>query len=589
MERLPYGVGRWSTGWYLLLAMLLSLIGLGAYAYSRQFVEGLIMTGMRDVGTMGGSTWGLYITFDVYFVGISFAGITVAALIRLLNLKHLKPVSRMAELLTVISLILAGLSVLADLGQPLRGIVNLFRYARPQSPFFGTFTLVIAGYLFASLVYFFLDGRRDAALCAQVPGRLQWFYRLWASGYRDTPAERERHERASFWLAIAILPLLVTAHSTLGFVFGLQVGRPGWFSALQAPGFVIMAGVSGVGMLLVIAALLRRVLGAEDQIGPEIFQWLSQFLMILILIYLYFMIVEWLTNMYAAPHHEVRITEALLTGVYAVPFWGVVATLLVACGVLVWPHVPLPAGLPLPAFRPNFARATGLAAIAVAVVLLIQTPPTVIQTGVTLAPGLARWLPWLLAILLLLFAISILPLLRTNIIAGAVVSGVLVNLAAMGKRYLIVVPSQTHGTLLPYPAGFYTPTWVEYSIVVGLLALGTFLYVAFVKIFPIVEVPTPAEEGLRPRDMEAAVRRLPAGHPEAPKRLQPRATLAILMVIVGFALQGVSYFKLAAPWGIPNSPVFSNPRLPFAPTLFILGVMVVFLAAVVYELLPEKE
>ncbi len=68
-----------------------------------------------------------------------------------------------------------------------------------------------------------------------------------------------------------------------------------------------------------------------------------------------------------------------------------------------------------------------------------------------------------------------------------------------------------------------------------------------------------------------------------------RATLAILMVIVGFALQAVSYFFLAAPWGIPSSPVYSNPRVPFAPTLFILGVMLVFLAAVVYELLPDRQ
>jgi len=68
-----------------------------------------------------------------------------------------------------------------------------------------------------------------------------------------------------------------------------------------------------------------------------------------------------------------------------------------------------------------------------------------------------------------------------------------------------------------------------------------------------------------------------------------RTTLAILMVITGFALQAVSYFLLAAPWGIPTSPVFSNPRLLFAPGLFILGVVIVFLAAVVYELLPERE
>ncbi len=68
-----------------------------------------------------------------------------------------------------------------------------------------------------------------------------------------------------------------------------------------------------------------------------------------------------------------------------------------------------------------------------------------------------------------------------------------------------------------------------------------------------------------------------------------RAALTILMVIGGFALQAVSYFLLAAPLGTPVSPYYSNPRLPFAPAIFILGVMLVFLAAVVYELLPEKK
>lgn len=67
-----------------------------------------------------------------------------------------------------------------------------------------------------------------------------------------------------------------------------------------------------------------------------------------------------------------------------------------------------------------------------------------------------------------------------------------------------------------------------------------------------------------------------------------RTRLVLLMVAVGFALQILSYFFLAAPLGVPHDPSFSNPRLPFAPVLFILGVMLVFLAAVVYELLPER-
>jgi ABC-type phosphate transport system permease subunit len=67
-----------------------------------------------------------------------------------------------------------------------------------------------------------------------------------------------------------------------------------------------------------------------------------------------------------------------------------------------------------------------------------------------------------------------------------------------------------------------------------------------------------------------------------------RTTIAVLMVIGGFALQALSYFLLAAPLGSPTNVDFSNPRLAFAPALFILGVILVFLAAVVYELLPDR-
>lgn len=416
LERLR--VGRISWRFAALVTLLSAVVGLGIYAYSRQLLEGDIVTGMRDWGTMGGVPWGLYVAFYVYFVGVSFAGITVAALIRLMNLTYLRPIARMAELLTITSLLVGAMAIIADLGQPLRGIVNLFLYARPQSPFFGTFTLVVVAYLFSSLVYLYLDGRRDAAICMRVPGKLQWFYRLWAAGYRDTPAERERHRQASFWLAIAIMPVLITAHSTLGFVFGLQVGRPGWFSALQAPGFVIMAGVSGIGLLIVIAAAVRRAFRLEEELNLKIFAWLANFLWVLVATYLYFMIVELLTTTYAAHHHERRLTVALLTGEYAWIFW-------------------LSVGLLVGSF-------------------------------------------------LMLFAQFLRGRYHLSLI---VLAGLLVNLPAIGKRYLLVVPSLTHGSLLPYGTGSYAPTWVEYSVILGLFGLGALLYALFMKAFPIMHIP----------------------------------------------------------------------------------------------------
>ncbi len=502
LEGPPFGIGRLNGGWISLIVVLLVLTGLGIYGYSQQLVYGKVVTGMRDLGTMGGATWGLYITFVMYFIGVSFAGIAIAALVRLFNLTHLKPVARMAEVLTLIALLLAAFSIIADVGQPGRAIVNLLRYARPGSPFFGTFTLVISGYLFGSLVYLYLEGRQDAAIMAQQPGRLQGFYRWWAAGYRDTPPERKRRYKVSFWLAVAILFLMIADNSTLGFIFGLQVGRPGWFGAVQSPEFIAMAGVAGFGHLIILAAIIRRALKLEDKINMDVFKQLGNFLMGMTAVYLYFILVERLTYAYAAPAAEVRISDALLTGEYAPVFWVSVAFLVIPLALLTYQFVSKK------------------------------------------------------------YRLSLL-----------VLSGVMVNVAAIGERFLLVVPSQTHGSLLPYSTGSYSPTWGEYSVIVGLLALGALLFILFMKMFPILPLSdTMAVE-------EKSVR---AGSVR-------RTSVTWLIISVGFAIQAVSYFLLATPLGSPDSPVYSNPRVPFAPLIFILGVMLVFLAAVVYELMPDKE
>ncbi|RME87289.1 MAG: hypothetical protein D6785_02220, partial [Planctomycetota bacterium] len=321
---LPYHIGHISLRWIFALAVCIVAMAFGIYGFSQQAIHGLSVTGMRDIGTMKGAPWALYIAIEVYLVGVSFAGITMAAMVRLFNLKELKTVTRMAEFLTIIALVSSTFCILADVGQPLRALINLPRYARPNSPFFGTFTLVVAGYLFSSLVYFYLAGRRDAYYMSQKESSLQWFYKLWAAGYTDTPVEQARHHRTSFWLAIAILPLLVTAHSTLGFVFGLQVGRPGWYGALQGPGFVVLAGISGIGALAILACFVRFVLHESEKINLKIFRWLGNFMLLLLLVYLYFMLVEVLTGVYTGAEKEREVFHNLLFGDYAKLYWTTV-------------------------------------------------------------------------------------------------------------------------------------------------------------------------------------------------------------------------------------------------------------------------
>jgi molybdopterin-containing oxidoreductase family membrane subunit len=414
---LPRGVGKLTRGWMIFILAMVAISVLGWVAYIREYTQGMTVTGMRNVGTMGGATWGLYITFVVYFVGVSFAGITIAAIIRLFKLERLRPLARMAEVMTVVALVLGAIAIVADLGQPFRGIINLFKYARPQSPFFGTFTMVIAGYLFASLVYLWISSRRDAALLAQHPSRLRWLHRFVAAGYTDTPAERERQSRATFWMAVSILPMLVVATSTLGFVFGLQGGRPGWYSALQAPAFVVLAGLSGIGMLIVLAAIVRKSMPQDVGLDNYVFSWLGRAMMLLLFVYVYFMVTEVLTATYAGIDREQQVTREMLWGEYSWIFWSAVALLV----------LPL-ASLLFQAIKRSWS---------------------------------VQWL---------------------------VAAGIAVNLGAIAKRYLIAVPSQTHGQLLPYAEGSYSPTWVEWAVVASLVAFGALVIGVFMKVLPIVEI-----------------------------------------------------------------------------------------------------
>ncbi len=66
-----------------------------------------------------------------------------------------------------------------------------------------------------------------------------------------------------------------------------------------------------------------------------------------------------------------------------------------------------------------------------------------------------------------------------------------------------------------------------------------------------------------------------------------RKTLFWLTLLAGLALAIVG-FMLAAPIGPVVDSASSNPRLPFAPTIFVLGILLLFGSALVYELLPNK-
>ncbi len=65
-----------------------------------------------------------------------------------------------------------------------------------------------------------------------------------------------------------------------------------------------------------------------------------------------------------------------------------------------------------------------------------------------------------------------------------------------------------------------------------------------------------------------------------------RKSVTAGMVAVGLILMVIGYFG-AAPWGA-DGVANSDPRFAFAPLVFVLGIVVIFSAAIVYEVLQDR-
>src|SRR6266704_1632735 len=111
--------------WFLVLG-LICLWGLVAYIYQLRF--GLAATAMTNY-----FSWGLYIINFVFFIGISHAGTLVSAILRVTGAEWRRPITRMAEGITVFALLIGAPMVLIDMGRPDR-LHHVIFYGRLNSP-----------------------------------------------------------------------------------------------------------------------------------------------------------------------------------------------------------------------------------------------------------------------------------------------------------------------------------------------------------------------------------------------------------------------------------------------------------------------
>ena len=403
--------------YWVWLTLLIVVVANAIYQYSQQWTDGLYVTDMRDR-----ISWGLYITAFVFFIGISHAGTLISAILRASKASWRAPVTRIAEFITAVALVVGASFVLIDMGRPER-IFNVYLHGRWQSPIMWD-VMAITTYLTASVIYLYAPMIPDLALyrdrLSPKVGRVRRaIYETLSLNWQGTPRQLKFLGKAITIMMLIIIPIAVSVHTVVSWIFSMTL-RVGWNTSIFGVLFVAGAIFSGVATLILVMAILRRVYHWEEYLTTKHFLYLGYLLAAFGAFMVYVNINEYLTEGFKLEEAGEFAFRQLFVEDFAIMFWFYII------GGLIGP------------------------------VVLMLVP-------------------------------------KTRTIAGVVAAAILVDVAMFFERYFIVVTG-LRAPLMPYEPASYGPTFVEWSIFAGGIAMFCLLITVAIKIFPMFAVWEMTEE-----------------------------------------------------------------------------------------------
>ncbi len=287
------------------------------YAYSLQLKTGLGVAGIRDY-----VTWGMYLANFVFFVASSLIGMLISAVLGMMGMKWVTPITRIAETIAVAFAAVAGLVIVSDMGRPER-LAYVFIYGRPQSPILWDVT-VITTYFVLSLLLLYLPMIADMAIIHRrsgiIPGWLKPVYRVLSLRFTDHPEQNRIIHRSIRILLILIIPAALSIHTVTSWLFAVT-SRAGWDSTIFGPYFVSGAFVAGSAAVIIAMFFFRKNYKLQDYFTDMHFNNMGKVLATVSLVYLYFNINEFLVPGYKMKRADAIHLQELFAGKDALMFW----------------------------------------------------------------------------------------------------------------------------------------------------------------------------------------------------------------------------------------------------------------------------
>jgi len=292
--------------WYLISAIAVIIV-IGFFTYLYQLREGLAITGMsRDV------SWGLYIAQMTFLVGVAASAVMVVLPYYLHDYKAFGKLTILGEFLAVPAVIMCGLFIMVDLGQPARA-ANIVLHPTLGSVMFWDMVSLM-GYLFLNIV-------------------IGW-----------VTLSSEKHSVAPpKWVKPLIylsIPWAVSIHTVTAFLYSGIGGRSFWFTAIMAPRFLASAFAAGPALLILLILLIRRVSTFDP--GKDAIQALAKIVTYAAVINIFLLLVEVFTVFYSGIEEHMRHFQYLFVGLHGkaslVPYmWAAIVLAVLAITLLIFP------------------------------------------------------------------------------------------------------------------------------------------------------------------------------------------------------------------------------------------------------------
>ena len=212
-------------GYWAWMTALLAVACAGAWAYGAQLETGLGVTGLsRDI------TWGLYIAQFTFLVGVAASAVMVVLPYYLHDYALFGRLTILGEFLAITAVVMCGLFIVIDMGQPSR-VLNVLLHPAPSSMMFWDMA-ALGGYLALNIAI------------------------------TRVTLEAERNGTAPPpWIRPVILlsiPWAISIHTVTAFLYNGLPGRSFWLTAMLVPRFLASAFAAGPALLILLCLVLRR-------------------------------------------------------------------------------------------------------------------------------------------------------------------------------------------------------------------------------------------------------------------------------------------------------------------------------------------